>query len=107
MNKVILSFDAKEDLNEIRKYITEDLNSPSAANGVVAKITKSLRNLESHPFIGAPLSSIVDFETNYRFLVCGNYLAFYRSEENTVYVSRILYGRRDYLKILFKNDTKE
>lgn len=101
MNKVILSFDAKEDINEIRKYITEDLNSPSAANGVVTKITKSLRNLEANPFLGAPLSSHVDFETNYRFLVCGNYLAFYRCEENTVYVARILYGRRDYVKILF------
>ena len=31
----------------------------------------------------------------------GNYLTFYRVNGNEVYVDRILYGRRDYLRILF------
>ena len=37
----------------------------------------------------------------YRFLVCGNYIAYYREDETAVYVVRILYGGRDYVKILF------
>ena len=44
---------------------------------------------------------MADVESDYRFLVSGNYLAFYRAYGNTVYVDRILYGRRDYLRILF------
>ncbi|MDH7526011.1 MAG: hypothetical protein QHH10_11925 [Peptococcaceae bacterium] len=40
-------------------------------------------------------------QTDYRFLVCDNYLIFYRYEDGIVFVSRILYGRRNYTRILF------
>ena len=40
-------------------------------------------------------------ESNYRFLVSGNYLSFYRTYGNEVYVDRILYARRDYMRVLF------
>ena len=33
--------------------------------------------------------------------VTGSYLTFYRVLDNDVYVDRVLYGRRDYLRILF------
>jgi plasmid stabilization system protein ParE len=62
---------------------------------------KSLPDLRDIPGIGTSLSSKVGFETDYRFLVCGNYLAFYRCENRTIFVDRILYGRRDYVRILF------
>lgn len=104
MNKIVLSYDAKNDLKEIKKYISKDLDNEIAANNTVSKITKSIRRLEAQPLIGAPLSSIIEFDTNYRFLVCGNYMVFYRLENNVVLVSRIIYGRRDYMKILFKNE---
>ena len=67
----------------------------------VAKITKRIRMLADFPESGASLSSIVDFETDYRFLVCGNYTAFYRIENQTVKIIRVLYGRRNFMKILF------
>ena len=51
--------------------------------------------------VGAPLTSVADIESDYRFLVTGNYLTFYRVYENGVFVDRVLYGRRDYLRILF------
>ena len=40
-------------------------------------------------------------------LVCGDYLAFYRVDGDTVYVDRILYGRRDYMALLFGDETGE
>jgi len=40
--------------------------------------------LSEFPESAPLLSSMVDFDTNYRFLVCGNYVAFYRLEENEV-----------------------
>ena len=57
--------------------------------------------LESYAEIGAPLSSIADIESDYRFLVTSSYLTFYRVRDNDIYVDRVLYGRRDYLRILF------
>ena len=51
--------------------------------------------------IGAPLSSIVPVESEYRFLAYGKYLTFYRVVAQDVYIDRILYGRRNYLAVLF------
>ena len=47
------------------------------------------------------------FGTQFRYLVCGNYTAFYRAEPDAVYVVRILYGRRDFMRILFGEPTEE
>ena len=104
MSKIVLSYEAKNDLKDIKKYISEELDNEIAANNTVFKITKSIRRLEEQPLIGTPLSSVIKFDTNYRFLVCGNYMVFYRVEKNTVFITRILYGRRDYMKILFKDE---
>jgi len=60
-----------------------------------------MNELSISPEARKDLEEIKAYITDYRFLVCGNYLAFYRYKDATVYVDRILYGRRDYLKILF------
>ncbi len=104
MSKIVLSYDAKNDLKEIKRYIADELDNEIAASNTISKITKSIRRLETQPLMGAPLSSVIEFDTNYRFLVCGNYMVFYRLENNVVLVARIIYGRRDYMKILFKNE---
>lgn len=36
---------------------------------------------------------------DYRFVICDNYLAFYRYHQK-VYIDRVLHGKRDYLQIL-------
>ena len=104
MSNIVLSFEAKNDLKEIKKYISNELDNDIAANNTISKITKGIRRLEQQPLMGTPLSSVIEFDTNYRFLVCGNYMVFYRFDDNMVFVSRIIYGRRDYMKILFKNE---
>lgn len=101
MYKLKISPEAKNDLIEIKGYIFQELCNPQAAANLVSKITEKIRGLSKHPEIGAPLSSVLDIETGYRFLVCANYLIFYRYEDRNVFVSRILYGRRDYMRILF------
>lgn len=101
MNKLHLSDQAHADLTEVKAYISKDLENPSAAVSVVRNITKDIRRLREYAFIGAPLSSIANVVSSYRFLVTGNYLTFYRISGNVVYVDRVLYGRRDYLRILF------
>jgi plasmid stabilization system protein ParE len=90
-----------QDLEEIGDYIADTLKSPIAALNTVNKIQDAVDRLASFPQIGSPLSSIKTVETDYRFLVCGNYLVFYRESKDKVYIDRILYGRRDYMAILF------
>ncbi|AGK99669.1 type II toxin-antitoxin system RelE/ParE family toxin [Desulfoscipio gibsoniae] len=103
MYKLKISPEAKDDLAEIKSYISQELCNPQAAVNLISKITKKIRGLSEHPGIGAPLSSVVDIQTDYRFLVCTNYLIFYRYEDGFVFVSRILYGKRNYTRILFGN----
>ncbi len=46
----------------------------------------------------------MSFDTDFRYLVSGNYLIFYKVDNEYVSIYRILYGRRDYLKIIFDTD---
>jgi plasmid stabilization system protein ParE len=101
MNKLFVSPQAQNDLHEIKSYISDTLENPTAAVNVVSRITTKLKTLIDMQGIGTHLSAKVSFETDYRFLVCGKYLAFYRFENNTIFVDRIIYGGRDYVKILF------
>ena len=94
MNNLHLSDEAQADLDGIKSYIAKNLENPSAAISTVRNITKDIRRLREH-------SLIADVESDYRFLVTGSYLTFYRVLDNDVYVDRVLYGRRDYLRILF------
>jgi plasmid stabilization system protein ParE len=101
MTELHYSDDAIGDLDEIYNYIRVELENPVAAENTIAKITKRVRGLELFAEMGALLSSVVDYITDYRFLVCGNYLAFYRIIDGDVYINRILHGKRDYVSALF------
>lgn len=107
MNNLHLSEEAQNDLMEIKSYIEEELLNPSAAMATVSRITKSLRILQTYPLIGTSLSSIADIESDYRFIVSGNYISFYRAYDSEVYIDRILYARRDYMRILFGDITTD
>ncbi len=107
MASLKISPKAQKDMLEIKEYISEELCNLTAATNVLYEIIKRIRDLIEFPLLGAPLSSIIDIETGYRFLVCGQYTAFYRYEDDTVYVDRVLYGRRDYMKILFGDATEK
>ena len=107
MNNLHLSEEAQNDLLEIKAYIEEELLNPSAALATVSRITKSLRILQNHAQAGASLSSISDMESDYRFIVSGNYISVYRAYGSEVFIDRILYARRDYMRILFEDSTTD
>lgn len=105
-NNIHYSVESRRDLDEICDYIVADLCNPSAAERVVNRIMDAIDQLENFSEIGAPLMSDENADSGYRYLVAGNYLTFYRIFGNDVYIDRVLYGRRDYLRILF-GDTQE
>ncbi len=101
MAELRISPEAANDLQEIREYVTAQLGAPAAAQKLVSRILQSMRRLADFPESGPALSSVLNVETNYRFLVCENYLIFYRLEQQTIFIVRVLYGKRDYMKLLF------
>lgn len=103
MAKVVLAPAARNDLSEIKQYISTELRNPSSAERIITSISKELHGLQQFPEMGAVLDARRRADP-YRYLVCGHYIAFYRVRDDTVYVDRILYGRRDYMALLFSTD---
>ena len=101
MAKVRYSLVAKEDLEDIGNYIMGELKNPMAALGTVNRIQDAIEELQFAPRIGAPLSTHFQKEEDYRFLVCGNYLVIYRERADDVFIVRVLYSKRDYIRIIF------
>ena len=101
MMKIRVTPTALNDLKEIKSYIENDLSNPIAANNVIKRIIDDYSRLEISPHMGPSLSTKVPFDTDYRFIVSGNYLVFYKADDEYVSIYRVLYGRRDYLKIIF------
>lgn len=99
MSKLFFSPLAAQDLQEIKVYISAELAGSIAAKNILQKILKRLQRLQRYPRSGASLSAIVN--TDYRYLVCENYIAFYRYDGKNIYIIRILYHKRDFLKTLF------
>jgi toxin ParE1/3/4 len=100
-HKIFYSPEAVNDLDEIFDYIRDDLQNPSAAHRVVMDIIEAIEKLRDFPEMGSVLYSITGVEQDYRHLLCGRYLAFYRFTHEGIFIDRVLYSRRDYLHILF------
>ncbi|WP_243292959.1 type II toxin-antitoxin system RelE/ParE family toxin [Bacillus sp. FJAT-47783] len=108
MHKLRMNPIAKQDLHDIKEYITKELDNPIAAVDVITNIIACYEKLKEFPMLGIELSSKIDVSTDYRYLVCRNYLVFYKNDDVYVSIYRILYSRRDYVKILInENISKE
>ena len=101
MAEIKFSPEVLADLKEIKAYIENELLNEQAAADAIVDIVKHIRQLADFPESGAPLSSVIQLDTNYRYLSCGSYTVFYRYENGFAFIDRVLYGRRDYMRILF------
>lgn len=104
--KIHFTAESSRDMESIREHITTTLGNPSAAEQVADKIISAVERLRIFPEMGAPLYYDEQLEVQDRFLVSGSYMIFYEMIESDVYINRILYGRRNYLKILFPEKEK-
>ena len=88
---------AEEDLIDIVTYIAAE--RPSAAEALASRVEKDLRLLADNPYLGRIPDDEELTRLGYRYLVIGDFLAFYTVEGNTVIVHRIIRGTRDYLNL--------
>ncbi|MCM1544930.1 MAG: type II toxin-antitoxin system RelE/ParE family toxin [Ruminococcus sp.] len=99
--KIIFTKKARLDLKEIHDYIEYKLLNPYSAKAVTDRIVQSCYRLMQMPNMGISMKAKTGIETDYRCLICGNYIAFYTIENQAVRIERILDGRTEYMKVIF------
>ncbi len=57
--------------------------------------------------MGSLLSAKINIKTDYRYLVSGKYIIFYKTDNEYIYIYRILHGSRDYSNILFNDEINQ
>ena len=92
--------EALNDLDDIWGYITFELMNHDAAINTVNGIMDAVDRLSEYPLSGTPFNVLLEIESEYRFVIFKNYLAFYHLEDNTVNIDRMLYEGRDFIKAL-------
>lgn len=96
--------EAIRDLEEVERYISNNLNSPNAAKAVVERIVKSVSQLGDFPYSGSPVASRVTVPTDLRYLVCGEYVAVYSVSSNAVQIGRVFNRRQDFIAQILGTD---
>ena len=94
--------EAIADLQNIKAYISDVLHNPKAARRITKQILDMCGSLKEHPNLGMSLKAKTDIDTDLKYLLCENHFAFYRIEGDWVMVVRILDGRTDYMRVIFK-----
>ena len=100
MSKLIYTPKALEDLQGIKTYITNQFGE-GKAKACIKEITSTARQLELFPREGSRLEDLIEYPTDYHYLVIKPNYVFYRVEGDAVRVIRILNEKQDFLQILF------
>ena len=84
---------------EIYDYISIKLNESLAAKRLFDKINNKISHLSKNSYIYSKVGKTDRLKREYRKIVIGNYIVLYTidSKNKKVYISHIIYGRRNYL----------
>ena len=104
MNKfdVYITEPAENDIRDIARYISAQLNAPKAALNLINAIHAATKKLVTDALIYPYVRDDRLAALGYRFYIVKNYILFYIVNEKakTVDVDRVLYARRDWQNIL-------
>jgi plasmid stabilization system protein ParE len=93
---------AQSDMREIYRYIADDLQNQTAAIRRISLIDERIQSLKENPARFQLIRDRFLASKGFRMIVVKNHLVFFiiREEANSVSIMRVLYGRRDWLRIL-------
>lgn len=99
---VDVSEPAEGDLMDIVKYIASQLSAPISAQNMLEHLEEAMATLSDMPERYALVSDERLAQLGYRKLSVKNYIVFFSIDEKNkiVNVERILYTRRDWLRII-------
>lgn len=100
--RVDISDPAESDLGDIIRYIASQLSAPLSALHLMELLEESMEDLSDMPQRYPFVSDERLAQMGYRKLSVKNYIVFFSIDEKdkVVDIERILYGRRDWLRIL-------
>jgi plasmid stabilization system protein ParE len=81
---------AKEDLRQLRRYITRESGSPRTAAAFIRKIRLAAGQLRQTPQMGAPVPEVDDPEIQESYH--NSYRIIYRFRENRVAILAVFHG---------------
>jgi toxin ParE1/3/4 len=95
--KVKLSEQAADDLDEIIRYISEELCNPQAAGHFYGTVNEKLELLREHPHMFPLYHDEKLSAAGVHSVTIGNYVMFYLVDDDMsmANIARILYGKRD------------
>lgn len=91
---------AQLDLDEIFDYFADELGNPEKGVSVVSDILAAARRIPGRATRFPPVGPLPFTTDEYRFSQVGSYVIFFRAEDETVFVDRVLNNRRDYASLL-------
>ncbi len=100
--KIIRTDKADEQLRAIIFYIADDTGSADIALNCLNEIETAINRLRDFPFSGSTPRYTILRKQNYKVLIVGRYLVFYKvnEEKKIVTIYAVVDGRREYLNLL-------
>lgn len=100
--RVDVSDPAENDLVDIVRYIASQLSAPISALNIIELLEEAMAGLSDMPQRCPLVADERLSQMGYRKLTIKNYVVFFSIDEKNkvVDVERILFGRRDWLRIL-------
>ncbi len=86
-----------EDLKKIKEFIAED--NDEMAGRTIKEIYSHFEQIQEFPHLGANLSKRVSFQTDYKYVVCGNYVVLYKVGRERVEIYRVVNRYQDITQI--------
>ena len=87
--KVMYTAGAKKDLRNIFRYISEELLAPENAAGQAERIMTAIRKLDTMPNRNRLYEEEPWHSRGLRFFPVGNYLVFYKTDDETIDFSNV------------------
>lgn len=89
---------ARQDMIEIVRYISKDLQNPMAADQLATELIEAGDSILGFPYANPAYMPIRPLKHEYRKLLVQNYFMFYWVDEKKrlITVARVVYAKRDY-----------
>ena len=93
---------ARRDMTEIVRYISHQLQNPSAAEQLADEMIEAVEAARSFPYAAPPNFPIRPVKHDYRKLLVQSYLIFYWVDDRArkITAARAVYAKRDYASLL-------
>ncbi len=104
MKEIFYSPESLQDLLDAKKEITIEFGE-EVAKRILSKITKTIQNLSIYEEMGVELSKQYEIPCDYRLFYTQKNYIFYRIEDDSIRIIRILDERRDFMQVLFGINT--